>query len=277
MQKIYVNLLCNWPTFKIKLSYAGLSKTGVPFETNHPSMTKQLSRLIPLPLTSAQQAQGRLLAIVFTLFFACLSGVKSEAQEEPVHRAGSVEYRGYSYNSRSGMAAPTVRQYVMGPLEQVTDWESFSKALRQLKQNGIEAITTDVWWGSVEAEKGRFQWDYYKRYVEVVRAAGLKWLPILSFHQAGGNVGDTVDIPIPKWVWNESTDMKFVGSNGVVNGEYISFWTPEAYPLYERVMKSFSKKFCSIQFDHRENLFEPRTCWRAPLSFLQCGRRLELS
>jgi hypothetical protein len=148
-------------------------------------------------------------------------------------------------NMQGGVEESTVRNYVMGPLETITDWESFEASLRTLKQNGVEGITTDVWWGLVEPENGQFNWDYYKRYAELVRKVGLKWLPILSFHQAGGNVGDTVNIPIPHWVWNLSADMKFVDSNGFVNGEYISYWTKEAYVLYERVMKSFAENFNS--------------------------------
>jgi hypothetical protein len=180
-------------------------------------------------------------------FFAFLSCEKSLAQGQPIQQDLRVVYGDHSSNTQvsmqGGAAEATVKNYVMGPLEMITDWESFETSLRTLKQNGIEAITTDVWWGLVEPESGQFQWDYYKRYAELVQKVGLKWLPILSFHQAGGNVGDTVDIPVPKWVWNLSSDMKFVGSNGFVNGEYISFWTKEAYPLYERFMKSFADNF----------------------------------
>jgi beta-amylase len=191
----------------------------------------------------------RLLIKVYTGVVVSLIGITALAQEKPERQGNVISYRGHTFNtqwSASGTHAPTVRNYVMGPLELVTDWETFGKSLRILKQNGVEAITTDIWWGLVEAEKGNFQWNYYKSYAEAVKKAGLKWLPILSFHQAGGNVGDTVDIPIPKWVWSESTDMKFVGSNGFVNGEYISFWTPEAYPLYEKVMNSFAKNFAAF-------------------------------
>jgi beta-amylase len=31
-------------------------------------------------------------------------------------------------------------------------------------------------------------------------AAGLKVQAVMSFHAAGGNVGDTCKIPLPKWV-----------------------------------------------------------------------------
>jgi hypothetical protein len=142
---------------------------------------------------------------------------------------------------------PFLKQYVMGPLEIVQDWQSFESQLRTLKQLGVDGITTDVWWGLVERERGKFDWSYYRRYAQAVRSVGLRWVPIFSFHKAGGNVGDTVDIPIPNWVWQLEADMAFVGSDGTANREYISFWVKGAYDLYHSVMQSFANHFLDYQ------------------------------
>jgi beta-amylase len=57
----------------------------------------------------------------------------------------------------------------------------------------------DVWWGIVE-RAGPRQYDLsaYKRLFHKVAAADLKVQAVMSFHAAGGNVGDTCKIPLPR-------------------------------------------------------------------------------
>lgn len=58
---------------------------------------------------------------------------------------------------------PDYKLYVMAPLGEITDWEAFKAELTQLKENGVYAITTDIWWGLVESKKdNQFDWSYYK-------------------------------------------------------------------------------------------------------------------
>ena len=98
---------------------------------------------------------------------------------------------------------PEYKPYVMAPLPKITDWTAFANQLEVLKNNGVHAITTDVWWGEVEATAdNEFDWSYYKQYADVVRDSGLKWVPIISTHQCGGNVGDDCNVPLPNWIWN---------------------------------------------------------------------------
>lgn len=59
---------------------------------------------------------------------------------------------------------------------------------------------TDVWWGLVEQQPQVYKWDAYRQLFEMVRDAGLKAQPVMSFHKCGGNVGDTCNIPLPQWV-----------------------------------------------------------------------------
>lgn len=104
--------------------------------------------------------------------------------------------------------------YVMLPLDTVGTVERDGKrvsvlkkeraleiALHTLRHAGVEGVMVDVWWGIVE-RGGPKQYDFaaYKRLFHKVAAAGLKVQAVMSFHAAGGNVGDTCKIPLPKWV-----------------------------------------------------------------------------
>lgn len=156
---------------------------------------------------------------------------------------------------------------VMGPLfiDSEVEWEKFEKRLHDLKKNGVSSISTDVWWGSVEEQQGIFDWSYYDRIATLIQNSGLKWVPIMSFHQCGGNVGDNCDIPLPKWVWeyakgksipslfggdsfnvNDESDIKYISELGKMNGEFPSVWsTPLMSGLYVNFVKAFSEQYKS--------------------------------
>lgn len=84
-------------------------------------------------------------------------------------------------------------------------------ALKTLKLAGVEGIMVDVWWGLVESEKPR-QYDFsaYAQLFEKARSAGLKIQAVMSFHAAGGNVGDTCKIPLPHWVVEASLSFQLI-------------------------------------------------------------------
>lgn len=136
-----------------------------------------------------------------------------------------------------------------------TAWQEFRTQLQEAKRMGVEAVSTDVWWGLVEAQKNSFEWRYYEKMADTISKAGLKWIPILSFHQLGGNVGDKGYIPLPEWVWqqgttqNRSSDptaLMFKSENGNVSKEYVSFWATDIMaPRYERFMTAFRANFAS--------------------------------
>ena len=68
-------------------------------------------------------------------------------------------------------------------------------------QAGVEGVMVDVWWGIVEhAGPRRYDFSAYKRLFERIAASGLKVQAVMSFHAAGGNVGDTCNISLPRWV-----------------------------------------------------------------------------
>lgn len=65
-------------------------------------------------------------------------------------------------------------------------------------------VTTIGWqilqWGAVERQAQKYDWSGYRQLFEVVKNFGLSIQVVLSFHSCGGNVGDSAQIPLPKWV-----------------------------------------------------------------------------
>lgn len=137
----------------------------------------------------------------------------------------------------------------MAPLV-VEDWGSFEQHLQQAKSIGATTVSTDVWWGKVEGDADQhFDWSYYDKISDVIIGAGLQWVPILSFHQCGGNVGDTCDIPLPYWVWktlggDKSYRLKYKSELGNFSHEVIALWSDEkARKQYFEFIRDFSRHF----------------------------------
>lgn len=88
--------------------------------------------------------------------------------------------------------------YVMLPLDTISIGGSLNKAramnasLMALKTAGVEGVMVDVWWGLVEKDGPlKYNWDGYVELVQMVQKHGLKLQAVMSFHQCGGNVGDS--------------------------------------------------------------------------------------
>eukprot|EP00198_Chlamydomonas_reinhardtii_P000853 XP_001690188.1 beta-amylase [Chlamydomonas reinhardtii] len=118
----------------------------------------------------------------------------------------------------------------------------------------------DFWWGAVERSPGQYNWSGYKQALEVIKQTGLKVQVVLSFHACGGNVGDTVQIPLPDWVVQcaeADPDLFFAdrprnGGLGNRNREYLSIWADDApgvlrgrspMQCYEEYMVSLRENF----------------------------------
>ena len=130
--------------------------------------------------------------------------------------------------------------YVMMPLDFALEnsWlqgESLENALKHLIAAGVSGIMVDVWWGLCESKPGEYQFTKYVQLAELCVALGLKMQATMCFHACGGNVGDSVNIPLPGWVIR-ATDEKqawFIDRTQFltnedklscdVNREYISF------------------------------------------------------
>ncbi|GFP96181.1 beta-amylase 1 chloroplastic [Phtheirospermum japonicum] len=122
--------------------------------------------------------------------------------------------------------------YVMMPLDSVT-WnhtvnrkKAMNASLQALKSAGVEGIMMDVWWVLVEGEKpGEYNWGGYSELLEMAKKHGLKVQAVMSFHQCGGNVGDSCTIPLPKWAVEEidkDPDLAYTDQWGRRNYEYLS-------------------------------------------------------
>lgn len=89
--------------------------------------------------------------------------------------------------------------FVMMPLDSVTMSNTVNRrkamdaSLRALKSAGVEGIMIDVWWGLVERDQpGQYNFGGYNELLEMAKRHGLKVQAVMSFHQCGGNVGDSV-------------------------------------------------------------------------------------
>jgi beta-amylase len=69
----------------------------------------------------------------------------------------------------------------------------FFVSLMELKNAGVEGVMVDVWWGLVERDRPSvYNWSGYTELMEMLKQLGLKVQAVMSFHQCGGNVGDSV-------------------------------------------------------------------------------------
>ena len=149
--------------------------------------------------------------------------------------------------------------YVMLPLTQVdehglNDPTTLKADLAKLKSGGITGVMTDVWWGLVEKTQGSYDWSGYKDLAKLVKESGLKLQVVMSFHQCGGNVGDTCNIPLPDYVQtvgNSNPGIFYTDREGFVNKEYISlgvdhealFNGKTPLNLYQSYMQAFANEF----------------------------------
>lgn len=151
--------------------------------------------------------------------------------------------------------------FVMLPLDSITHNNNVNRrkamnaSFQALKSAGVEGIMMDVWWGLVEREgPGQYNWSGYRELIEMAKKHGLKVQAVMSFHQCGGNVGDSVTIPLPKWVVEEidhDNDLAYTDQWGRRNYEYLSLGCDELPVLkgrtpvqcYADFMRSFKESF----------------------------------
>ncbi|KAL1556301.1 Beta-amylase 3, chloroplastic [Salvia divinorum] len=166
-----------------------------------------------------------------------------------------------------GMTAPhshsnsRVPVFVMLPLDTVSVGGNLNKpramlaSLMALKTSGVEGVMVDVWWGLVEKDGPlKYNWEGYAELMNMVKKVGLKLQAVMSFHQCGGNVGDSCTIPLPPWVLEEiskNPDLVYTDKSGRRNPEYISLGCDSLAVLrgrtpiqvYSDFMRSFRKRF----------------------------------
>ncbi|KAJ7544248.1 hypothetical protein O6H91_09G071500 [Diphasiastrum complanatum] len=151
--------------------------------------------------------------------------------------------------------------FVMLPLDsvntnnQLTKRRALNASLLALKSAGVEGVMMDIWWGVVEKDRPReYRWSAYRELMEMARKHGLKVQAVMSFHQCGGNVGDSCFVPLPQWIVEEikkNPDLVYTDKDGRRNYEYLSLGcdiipvlrgrTP--VQVYSDFMRSFRDNF----------------------------------
>ncbi len=169
-----------------------------------------------------------------------------------------------SVSSSAAFAADSFSANLMAPLH-VEDWSAFEYELEMANDMGADGISVDVWWGDVEKKNGdnQFDWSYYDTIFQKIENAGLRVVPIMSFHQCGGNVGDDYTSYLPSWVWSKyagtayngmtltENDLKYVSELGNVSNEYMSLWVDDVVQSeYSDFMNAFES-----QYGNKANLF----------------------
>ena len=139
------------------------------------------------------------------------------------------------------LKVPTVESgipvYVMLPLDTV--WlaerdgqkvsvvkreQALQVGLQMLRKGGVEGVMIDVWWGIVE-HAGPKQYLFSAYQFTTAAQAGLKIQAVMSFHAAGGNVGDTCKISLPRWIAEigaRNPDIYYTDKQGYRNKECLS-------------------------------------------------------
>ena len=133
--------------------------------------------------------------------------------------------------------------------------QALQVGLQMLKKAGVEGVMIDVWWGIVE-HAGPKQYDFsaYQRLFATAAQAGLKIQAVMSFHAAGGNVGDTCKISLPEWVTEigaSHPDIYYTDKQGYRNKECLSlgcdteplFWGRTPVDIYRDFISAFADTF----------------------------------
>uniref|UniRef100_A0ACD5WIV9 Uncharacterized protein n=1 Tax=Avena sativa TaxID=4498 RepID=A0ACD5WIV9_AVESA len=157
---------------------------------------------------------------------------------EPAQAQATDFHQAMTHDREPDLAGQEARKvgvpvFVMMPLDTVRkDGSALNRrkamqaSLAALKSAGAAGIMVDVWWGIAESEgPGQYNFAGYIELMEMAKKAGLKVQAVMSFHQCGGNVGDSVNIPLPKWALEEmekDQDLAYTDRSGRRNFEYIS-------------------------------------------------------
>lgn len=158
-----------------------------------------------------------------------LSAACQALMEAPTEEAMEREHKMGVLGQGKGRGVPV---FVMMPLDSVkmdhtvNRRKAMNASLQALKSAGVEGVMMDVWWGLVEKDSpGEYNWGGYSELLEMAKKHGLKVQAVMSFHQCGGNVGDSCTIPLPGWVREEmdkDPDLAYTDQWGRRNYEYVS-------------------------------------------------------
>lgn len=143
--------------------------------------------------------------------------------------------------------------------------QSLDRGLETLRKAGVEGVMVDVWWGLTERSPGEYDFTAYAKLFEKIVGKGLKVQAVMSFHAAGGNVGDTCQVPLPQWVMEigeANPDIWYTDSNLVRNHECLSLGCDEQPIFHGRTPVQMYFDFISAFSDTFRTLFGEYACLR---------------
>jgi hypothetical protein len=103
-----------------------------------------------------------LLPIFVALFFVLPAGVaqaQAQAPSAPMPSSLSLNVMG-----------PLVIGNPQNPDDPASQgaWQEFYEQLKKAKALGFQAVSTDLWWGLIEARQGHYRWAYYDKIVSLI-------------------------------------------------------------------------------------------------------------
>lgn len=193
-----------------------------PTVRSPPLLSPPMSPLSRSPVLTGMRADLSVACRAFGLDTPAEVAVEESREAAAAYTAGGKKEQGNG----------GVPVFVMMPLDSVTmnntvnRRKAMNASLQALKSAGVEGVMMDVWWGLVERDSpGAYNWGGYAELLEMAKKHGLKVQAVMSFHQCGGNVGDSCTIPLPKWVLEEiekDPDLAYTDQWGRRNHEYLS-------------------------------------------------------
>ncbi|PWA73009.1 beta-amylase 2 [Artemisia annua] len=227
---------------------------------SHPSVL-QFTRRSHITTLSSVSLKDRMRVIV------------ASGDSDSVHTSDHHQVAEVAPEERDFSGTPHVPVYVMLPLGiinmecELVDSDDLENQLRMLKSIDVDGVMVDTWWGIVEANNPQqYNWKGYRKLFEIVRELDLKLQRtlvvinvtchqvVMSFHECGGNVGDDVHIPLPKWIielGKENPDIYFTDRDGRRNPESLTWGIDKervlrgrtAVEVYFEYMRSFRVEF----------------------------------
>ncbi|KAJ8759278.1 hypothetical protein K2173_006798 [Erythroxylum novogranatense] len=122
--------------------------------------------------------------------------------------------------------------------------EGLVNDLRILKAANVDGVMVDRWWGIVENRAPQvYHWSGYKKLFQIVKDV------VMSFHECGGNIGDDVHIPLPRWVseiGRTNPDIYFTDWQGRRNTECLTWGIDKEQVLRGRTaLESLMSSSCA--------------------------------
>jgi len=123
----------------------------------------------------------------------------------------------------------SVPVFVMLPLDTLLDEPAMpaadlDAALVALAGAHAAGVMLDVWWGVCEPDPGTYDFSRVAALAARCGELGLAVQATMSFHQCGGNVGDSVTVPLPRWALAAAAaeGLLYTDAGGWANPECLS-------------------------------------------------------